>query len=102
MEFEINKEIVFSTGHIRQSTDNVLRMECPESDELTEILSWENMDFGHRIYVPIGDGCVYDLALAEKHPELAVLLGIAYAHGCKWLVLDSGGPQYEELPIFDW
>ena len=103
MDFEINKKLVLSTGHIQATTSKILDMEDdPQTEALAEILIWERSEFGYRIYVPLDDGPAYHMTVAALCPELAALMLLTHAQGCKWLVLDADGPKHEQLPAFDW
>lgn len=103
MEFEINKELVLSTGHIQSSTSSILDMaDNPLTETLAEVLIWERSEFGYRIHIPLDDGPVYHMTVAANCPELTALMLLAHTHGCKWLVLDAAGPKHEQLPAFDW
>lgn len=102
MPYEINKELVLSTGHIQQATSEMLEMKDSMSKELANVLSWERTEFGYRIHIPRDDGPVYDIAVSKFCPELPALMMLASLHDCKWLVLDQDGASHEELPQFEW
>lgn len=102
MPYEINKELVLSTGHIQKCTSEILNMKDKQTDELAEVLIWERSEFGYKIYIPLHDGPVYDIGVGRICPELPALMMLASLHDCKWLVFDADGPQHEEFPKFEW
>jgi len=90
MLYEINKEIVFNTGHIPENEAKYL-----DSDEC-DLLVQEYM-YGWRIWVD----AEHDFETPEVCPNIIALLDIAKENECKWLVLDCDGEQYD-LPTFEW
>jgi hypothetical protein len=96
-EYEINKEVVFSTAHITRD----------ESMKLSSSGLWfcDDHEYGFRILVSMDeemlDGETEKLRTLGM-TNVARLMRIASGLGCKWLVLDTDGDQYEEHPVFDW
>lgn len=99
-DIEINKEMVLSTCHVKESTLNG----CFNEDFIKE-KDFSADENNVRFHVEIclhwnedcREGCEVDFP-----QELTTLLKIAQSHGCKWLVLDYDGAVIEGLPIFDW
>jgi hypothetical protein len=90
MELEINKELVLSTAHISEETNNYL--------QLGELIDYSSDECNYRLYVN------HDVKFSnfEAYPDLVCLLILAKSHNCKWLVLDRDGDVVEGLPIFEW
>lgn len=100
--FEINKEIVFSTSHISQDTDKEIEKSLSDpTDEnpMTMLSIIPFMDYGWMIFVPEDKN---DLPHFDKHEELGVLIECAKENGCTWLRLDADGPVYQSFQIFEW
>jgi len=95
-KYEINKELVLSTGHITEQTSTDLEYHYKSDSKINLIVvSYEH---GHRI-LTTDEG----LKLCEGTPcELMPLIRLANRLECKWLVLDQDGPIMEDLKVFDW
>jgi len=104
--YEVNKEIVFSTGHITHSCSTHLETaskgvnEFPPELEGLYCLSVYSYEYGWRIWT----GCD---AIEPVHNdtgfwELDRILDFAAKNECKWLVFDEDGENYDSFPGFDW
>lgn len=90
-KYEINKEMVFSSSHIPESTAKLLEY-CDKPFAVT------NNDYSWRLNVD-KYAAVHDI---EGNTELKNIAKIATEHGCIWLVIDQDGPVYDNLPTFNW
>lgn len=90
-KYEINKEMVFSSSHIPESTAKLL--ECGDAP-----FSVTSNDYSWRLHVS-KYAAVHDV---EGNTELKNIAKIAKEHDCIWLVIDQDGPIYTNLPIFNW
>ena len=97
---EIEKCLIVSTGHISKL----------DSEKLTDMASggfqplivMDKDQYGWWICVPgKDDEDVFERASCMSE-AFVTLLKEATFHECKWLVLDWCGPQYPNLPIFEW
>ena len=91
IKYEINKEMVFSSTHIPESTARAL-------EEGTVSFSVYANDYSWRIHAAPTSAVHQD----NDNKELVALAKIAKEHDCIWLVIDSDGPEYINLQIFDW
>jgi len=101
-EYEINKELVVSTIHISAETNEILK--TPDAEPLNGLLYVEDYIYGYRI-------CVISEAWGDEyspsftsgfHQDLVNLIKIVVEQGCKWLVLDADGTEYDHLETYDW
>jgi len=95
--YEINKEIVFSTGHITKEENDLLIIassttHAPGHEEII----CDQYEYGFRVWTG------QEFLRSDKIFNILNLTEIARKQGCKWLVLDRYGPQLEGLPVFDW
>ena len=91
-EFEINKELVLSSGHLSLEEFN-----AASKGTYADIYK-----YGIRIYVlHVVDAYEYDTDVCEL-PILKRLVELAQEHDCKWLVFDEDGNQHKSLPYFEW
>ena len=101
MNYEINREIVFSTQHISLETANYLatvvgnRSIGIDHDFPYQILANQ---YCYRICID------HNFIPLEKinHLDLKHLIDLAIDNDCKWLTLDINGPIYPDLVQFDW
>lgn len=87
IKLEINKEVVFSTSHITEATNQIL-------EDNTTLLVVQSTEYNHRVFIT--DYSLSGLA------ELDILIKIASDNGCTSLLLDCDGPVYKELDVYDW
>ena len=95
--YEINTEIVFSTGHITENDDSELTWNSfalPNKEVTTY-----HYEYGFRVWADPNQEPTEDTDLSASFWEL---FEIAKEQGCKWLVLDVDGATYENLEQFDW
>lgn len=95
MQYEINKEIVFSSCHITEQDDYRL------SNLLFMSLSIYEYEYGHRIYVGVENLVDGDekILLSDSFWNL---YQIAIDNDCKWLLIDCDGQVFDHLQKFDW
>lgn len=96
MKFEINKELVLSTAHVKESTLNG----CFNEDYIKQY-DYSTDEYGVRLHVSMSLSDFEDSGIPFPS-ELVNLLKIAKENDCKWLVLDCDGDEVEGLPTFDW
>jgi|LakMenE01Jun11ns_1017448.scaffolds.fasta_scaffold9766264_2 hypothetical protein len=99
MNYEINKEIVFSTAHINVLESAALQDKCSRVNKYIICYPYE---YGWRIYTPPDFEETISALENFGVTNVARLLRIAKDNDCKWLVLDADGPLHEELPQYDW
>lgn len=92
-DFEIDRMLVMSTGHITLETS--LALDGVGGHCMPATIPWTS--YGWLIWVDEAW-----IGTTETHLELATLLKIARASGCKWLRLDCDGPEMDGIPTFDW
>jgi len=95
--FEINRELVLSTGHVTEADNALLAKRVKDGVIAATEFGWRictnlEMTFAR---VRLDAECGYS-------PALLQLLDTARILGCKWLVLEADGPLHDELPKFDW
>ncbi len=108
MDLDIEKSLVASTGHVKQSDMELLEVEnsYPYTVHITE--------YGTTVYIAtemnipveqsvefIHDGS-YDELLVAFSRDFRRLLRLAQANDCTWLRLDCDGSEIEGLPIHEW
>ena len=91
--YEINREIVFSTSHITEHENDILKSEASTN---VSAIAVDDIEFGYRIWVD------QDKANFNSTPNILSLVRASKAMGCKWLVLDCDGPVVNNLRTFDW
>ena len=93
--FEINKEIVFSTGHISEKCREAL-VEASKGVYRDAEAIYED-EYGFRIHIlPL------ETPESTEYPELNKILKIAIENECVWLRFDRDGPIYEGFDVFEW
>ena len=98
--FEINKEIVFSTGHISEECGEALREASigvyrDEEAPLTMFTVYED-EYGFRILI------LPENPSNTNFPELDKILQVAIENECAWVRFDGCGPTYPGFETFDW
>jgi hypothetical protein len=96
--YEINKEIVFSTGHI--SLRDMQKLNRFTQHKRLR-LNYDSYEYGIRIYV-LDASPEADARADGFTPAFINLITIAKEQGCKWLVLDCDGPEFDHLEKFEW
>jgi len=97
MNYEINKEIVFSTGHITENDSQELTW-CHNGISGKEVTTYQ-YEYGFRVWV---DPNLEIKEFTELSASFWELFEIAKEQKCKWLILDEDGVTYENLKQFDW
>ena len=100
LNFEINKEIVFSTSHISKECREALIDASKGIYRGTELSVLEQFptykdEYGFRIYI-------FETPESTEYPELNKILKIAIENECVWLRFDRDGPIYEGFDVFEW
>ena len=98
---EINREVVFSTGHMMKEDGDILA-DCSRAYPAVHA-----SEYGWRVFTDLDDEESEDvlacaLQTAGLSQEFIRLWRTARGYGCKWLVLDCDGPYAEGFPQFDW
>jgi len=101
--FEINKEIVFSSSHIPESCAKDLEKvsrDILENDDGSEnamnAYSVYYDEYCYRIYVGFGS------YTETKYKPLNDLIKAALNNGCVWLRIDRDGLEFDSFEKFDW
>ena len=107
MPVSIEKMLVVSTSHLREATANLLNSEAEEAPPFCNIMEegWGPAfvrDAGWIFYVsPLAENGEPDEP-ENLPPELSKLFMFARENGCEWVMLDSDGPELDELEAFVW
>lgn len=101
---EIEKMLVLSTGHLTESTADILNDAAHDEPPFCE-LEWGPSfarDEGWLFRVrPLAENGAPDES--EGTPlDLSRVFMFAREHGCAWVMFDCDGPQIEELPWAAW
>ena len=101
-EYEIQKSLVLSTGHIALSDNNQLKDEA-EADSGKDLIVYQ-YDAGFNIYIDQDKKDFKErIDNLDTYSEAFVnLLSIAFEQGCHYLKLDRDGQIHNHLPTFDW
>lgn len=99
MQLEINKEVVFSTVHIKPQTEEVLEKHLEDCNAYPNLVL-NKLDFGWRIYSGNKDFPLEDFLTGL--PDIDELIKIAYQNDCQFVILDSSGPEYPDIKSYDW
>jgi len=97
----INKEIVFNSVHVSPACLDEMTKYIDigaSKDHYLDAHCIEQTDFGFRVFTYFD---TEDELAPTGWPELDRLLAFAKLNGCKWLVLDCDGPEYEDWYKFD-
>lgn len=98
--YEINHELVLSTGHIPWSDAEIFD-KIPTQEHLQLDYWWvEVPEFGYRIIV--NEDIEAEILQNGRSVALLNLVKLARTLKCKWLVLDPDGQFRDDLPKFDW
>jgi hypothetical protein len=93
-KYEINKELVVSTAHLKQETAKAM-------DDVDSAISWtrDNVEYGYLVYVPNEGYADEDEDFPE---EMRAVVKLARSLGCKWIRYDCDGPELDGFAKFDW
>ena len=102
LNFEINKEIVFSTSHISKecrealvdASKGIYRDAESELSVLEQFPIYKD-EYSFRIYI-------FETPESTEYPELDKILKAAIENECVWLRFDRDGPIYESFDVFEW
>ncbi len=97
-EFDITKIITISSRHIEENITNMLDTE-PDTNRMG-LSVYNKEDYGWFIYIP---DYLHDKENMRDIPEsLQNCLNFAMKNNCEWLCIDCDGPEYDDLPKYDW
>ncbi|MBW2648415.1 MAG: hypothetical protein JRC53_01135 [Deltaproteobacteria bacterium] len=103
MELEVNRELVVSTGHITSEENDLLSIAC--NDDRFGILI-DEYEEGYRIWTGTPNEHIDNFPTEDGKPNglanVKLLVILARATDCKWLVLDRDGPTIDGFKQFDW
>jgi len=91
--FEIYKTLVASTCHVEKEDLDKLAY-------FPEIFSLHDHHYGTRIY--LGEDLLDEACNVPISDGLRTLILFAVSHDCRYLELDSDGPEYEGFPQYEW
>jgi hypothetical protein len=95
-KYELNSELVLSTGHISEKTNFDLQLSAHRNSKIKIVVN--PFEYGYRVLT--SDDSLDDL---EGCPvDLRWLVVLSNSLGCKWLVLDQDGPLMDNLQTYDW
>lgn len=98
---EINRELVVSSAHIREEDADILHARASSGVASGWPSTVDNVAWGWRVWVQREDSAD-DAVFHGMSAEFLVLLNLAREHGCKWLIIDSDGPEVRGYPRFEW
>ncbi len=96
-QYEIQKHLVLSTGHVTE--DDMKKL----ADESKCPLSVYSYEYGANIHV--GDEAEEKVQQAKNYgmsEAFQKLVQITIEQGCSYLKLDCDGQQYDHLEVYDW
>lgn len=101
-DMQIDRMIVLSTNHIPWRTSRALDASTEGgtiegNGDMPATLKWAS--YGWMVWADDG---FRTMRSSDAHPELLRVIEFALKHGCQWIRLDCDGPEYPELPTFDW
>ncbi len=102
MKLEIEKMLILSTRHLRESTAKTLPQSEQDEPSSIEAAHWWpqfTREEGWLFYVP--PVAHEDTRYVDAPEELRAIVALARAHGCAWVMLDRDGPQVD-LPGWEW
>jgi len=107
MEREIFKTLVASTAHITLEDNNLLEDNIENNLMSADPVSVHNTGYGFAVFV---NPDTKEPRLEDEIKEAGFgysdafkkLIGMARDAGCRYLLLDRDGPEYEDLEKFDW
>ena len=91
--FEMYKTLVASTVHIEEDDFEAMR-------SFPEIFSCYDHMYGIRVY--LSDDIISEVGSVKISEGLKMLLLFAVSNDCRYLELDSDGPEYKDFPRYDW
>lgn len=91
--FELYKTMVASTCHVTQEDFKAL-------EYFPEIFTTQDHHYGTRIY--LGEDLLHEVCKVSISEGLRVLILFAVSHDCRYLEIDSDGPEYEGFPRYEW
>jgi hypothetical protein len=97
-EIEIERALVASTGHICEETSEWLVRQVEGEATLPGDQYWPVSDHAFGWYVRLGEKQDWH----SVPSDLQRLLAFADKYDCRLINLDCDGPEYEELPKYDW
>lgn len=97
---EIQKHFVCSTIHIKEEDTDILENANIESG----FISADEYPYGWSIYIHEQEEKGFKKAILKEgySEEFYNLLIITRELGCEYLRLDRDGPEYDEIPKFNW
>tara|TARA_A100001011_G_scaffold295685_1_gene308063 strand:- start:1350 stop:1637 length:288 start_codon:yes stop_codon:yes gene_type:complete len=91
-KFEIYKTFSASTAHVNESDINTL--------SYGNNFSSYSYEYGIRIY--LDDDILNRIKIKGLSEGLNLIVIFALSNGCSYIELDSDGPIYDKLPVYDW
>ncbi len=101
---EIVKLVTLSTGHVSQTTANMLPQNAVHLEGTRTLHDWWPefaRDEGWMFWVP-ADDVVFEAGYAKAPKDLRDVLLYVRNSGCEWLLLDCDGPVCDALFHYDW
>ena len=85
--------MVASTCHVEQKDFDVLAY-------FPEVFSLHDHYYGTRIH--LGEDLLKEIGEVAISEGLRMLILFAMSNDCKYLDLDSDGPEYKDFPRYEW
>lgn len=104
----VSKHLEISTGHIKETDDQILMAIVNKVEVTNEIMLTVNgHDYGYWVHVQLdikdqADEYKKHLLDSGFSRNLVNILYNAYAMGCIYVNFDKDGRQYEGIEVFDW
>ena len=97
-EFDIAKLITISSRHIEENVSYILDAE-PNTNKMG-LSVYPKSDYGWFIYIPEH---LSDKENRHNIPKsLSDCIDFTIANKCEWLCIDCDGPEYDDLPKYNW
>lgn len=82
-----------STIHIKETT--LIELENDFEKMTSSLIIFKKADYGWFIYVP-------DYEISNVSEDMMRIIQIAKNEDCRFIDLDSDGPEYNDLEKYDW
>lgn len=102
-DLEITRMLTISPNHVKESTYDQLMKETEEDDIQIGLPVYSKQapkEMGsYGLFIYLNKECLNWMTIPD---DLKPLVAMALANGCGLLCLDGDGPEYENLPRYDW
>ena len=98
--YDIAKILTISTAHITEETSDALNRDPHENNLGLSV--YNKSDYGWFIYISEMEKESLQREDTNMPADLKACFELAIKNDCEWLCLDCDGPEYDELPTYDW